>query len=305
MVPAGFVLGFLNMSESYDKNPKNWSEAMQGEYGITALHEAFFSAIESDSYNDATLDFFKSQVSIETFYRDEGEQSEFPLASLASAKTNKYFKVKESFPSVPKLIIAGANTEDSNHDILLNKLLTSAGTLAVASYYLLGQNQFDRWRNFALMSSNQSSAMSSLDLNTPTAVLLDNVDTLLNVFRVATYNITGALQQFEQMESLISKDNSDERGLTQLEQCARAPFGFWALTRKIVPISCGNESIVSNGEGFSQRFLQTLRTEKVLSTIEPNVRHGGCPALYPAFRSYDHVNKLGGLFIDWHKRLHT
>jgi hypothetical protein len=213
--------------------------------------------------------------------------------------------VKEKFPNVPKLIIAGTDSEDVNHDALLNNLLTSAGTLAIASYYLLGQHRFDTWRNFALMSHTQSSAMSSLDLNTPTAVLLDNFDTLLNVFRVATYHISETSQQLEQMERLVSKGHGDERGLTQLEQCARAPFGFWALTRKIVPVSCGGESIVTSGEGFSQRFLQTLRTEKVLSTIEPNVRHGGCPALYPAFRSFDHVNKLGKLFITWHKYLHN
>ncbi|MFM2339898.1 MAG: hypothetical protein RLZZ360_534 [Candidatus Parcubacteria bacterium] len=293
------------MTESYSKNPKNWSEAMQGEYGISALHEAYFTEIQNDSYSETTLNFFKNQVSIETFFRDTGEQSEFPLASLTSAKTNRYLKVKESFPNVPKLIIAGTETEDSSHDVLLKNLLTSAGTLAIASYYLLGQNRFDRWRNFASMPDKQSTAMSSLDLNTPTAVLLDNFDTLLNVFRVATYDMTETSQQLEQMERLVSKDHGDERGLTQLEQCARAPFGFWALTRKIVPIACGGEPIVTNGEGFSHRFLQTLRTEKVLSTTEPNVRHGGCPALYPAFRSFDHVNKLGKLFIIWHKRLHS
>ena len=82
--------------------------------------------------------------------------------------------------------------------------------------------------------------------------------------RTAVQHCVTTEEQIMTMRELINPHSVDNRGLTQLEQCARAPFGFWALVRKVVPVSYKGEDISAVGTGFSDSFLNALKTEKVL-----------------------------------------
>ncbi len=233
-----------------------------------------------------------------------GRESEaHPAFSIIPTLDLEHYHLPAIRLSVPKLIMAVMDTENESVHMQLQDLMTTAGALAGISTYAYDDDQ-DQKHAFG-MTFEQKVAFRTLDITRPSSVVLDNFDTLLNVFRVAVQNIGTHSEQISQLRSLLEPDQHDDLGMSQLEQCARAPFGFWALTRKIVPVTCGGESVSIAGQGFGSNFLKALKYEKVLTPIEPNTRHGGCPALYPAFRGSNQINRFGKLFIDWHEKLHA
>ena len=153
---------------------------------------------------------------------------------------------------------------------------------------------------------------TSLDLMSRTNVTADNVQTMLDVTSLLSRFVQTPEELLSLSERVLQLCPNDDikvsgrdftlnpRGYTYLELFALAPFGFWGAVRDRQPQTYHGKPIVhpeDTERPVSAEFMYMLTRERPLTTSGRETRHGGCPALYPAFKDADLINRLGKLFV--------
>lgn len=154
---------------------------------------------------------------------------------------------------------------------------------------------------------------TSLDLKTASAVTLDNVQTMLDVSSLLSRSVETPQEFNSLFNKLLQVCPNDEVdidgkrfrvnpfGYTYLELFSQAPFGFWGESvRTKQPETYRGSRILSPDDAVrpvDPKFIYMITREVPLLTGDKESRHGGCPALYPAFRELDLIDRLGRLFV--------
>lgn len=286
-----------------EKGPQAWDIAMEGEQGIVALQDAYFEYMESFTLSAERMTEMRQFLKDNYYVRDTTELHELPFSNIGTLKADRFLWTDLTERGMWQKIVTCASESESEDDVY--RLLETGSLLLLVSYEILSSATFDTWTNTKL-PEDKKTAYNGLDMGGPKSVVIDNLSTVLNVFRVASHATESTEKEVQIFDILVDAEKGDQhKKETQLQQCARAPFAFWADTRKVIPVSCNGEAIVSQTEGFSSAFLETLHTGKMKIDSDIIQRHGGCPVLHPNFNNGNHINKLGELFIKWHTHLHT
>ncbi len=154
----------------------------------------------------------------------------------------------------------------------------------------------------------------SIDMDDPTLLTIDNVQTMIDVESLLTRFVHTPQELTPLMQRLLQVCPNDEvtvgerqikinpLSYTYLELFALAPFSFWANSvRNQQPATYAGEPIVRPNDaerpidpGFIYMVTRQVANVQRSDTLK---RHGGCPVLHPEFRKLDLINRLGKLFI--------
>ena len=292
-----------------EKKQRLWREGMKGEEGIGALHDLFFTEMATRSFSSGQVAEMHAAVKAEIQETIPSGGHQLALNGVSEVQASKFLHVDLEGRGHHKPMVVPVGPNDTEEAVV--RLLETAAVVTRLSVELLKDPSFSSWDVENLSVEKRSAFRDSFDLDSPKEVLIDNIQTTLDVFRAASYGIdsvSGELQQFAALVSIEKPYYDSIAQETQLQQCGSAPFGFWAETRKAIPVAYKTEKVVSDAGGFSGSFLWALKNEEYdtgdLVEVGENARHGRCPALQPDMKSADYVNKMGKLFMAWHERLH-
>lgn len=155
-----------------------------------------------------------------------------------------------------------------------------------------------------------------MDLSSGMAVMKDNVQTMLDVGSLVARFVKTPKELTTVMSRLLQICPNDEvtvheknikvnpRNYTYLELFSLAPFSFWGTSIRVrqpdtyegLPIVRPNDE----ERPIDPHFIYMITREAVpvsAGVSDKTSRHGGCPALHPAFRELDLINRLGKLFV--------
>jgi hypothetical protein len=98
---------------------------------------------------------------------------------------------------------------------------------------------------------------------------------------------------------------------TDIELLARAPFSFWASTRRETPISIDGEAVMQiedlDKPLFSDRFIYFITRQVIQANNSDGgdtlLRHGGCPALHWGPENGDIIRTTGETYLRFYEAL--
>lgn len=148
----------------------------------------------------------------------------------------------------------------------------------------------------------------ALDHDEPLTVMFDTLQTVLDVFRVATYGMENSETILATMKHLTedmprgrASFNAQERSvsprrkkLTQMQLLGFAHFGQLAAMRYRIPTEYQGRSIIDPNGGFTPEFLLYIQRQQPSERMRG--RHGGCPAI-------PKINEFTKFVISWYERL--
>lgn len=283
---------------------EGWRTLLSGEHGLAETQKSIFDKIQIDKIPfkklDKLRDRFGSGVDLPINTSEISTPPTFENKGMTYKQLAQYGTCFYRFSGEGNGVLVFCQTPDEFYS---SDLLETASILGELFIEVMDSPEFEE-----LIKAEHKELGAYTDLPTKRRIILDNIQTLLDVFRTLTYGENDIKRKHKLIEKLCSekpKKRIVRKGETLLETTARAPFGFWAQTRGTVPVYFDEKPIRDELE-FNHDFLKYVATGEIpftRSTVFTLKRHGGCPALHKDFADLDLINRLGQQFVAIHKRL--
>jgi len=284
------------------KSAENWQDAMSGEQGVAAFHNELFSKLEQKDFKN--IDFSDARHYVEeNFHQYESDEpsADVFFSELDYETAGKTFCV--AYPDLMSELQLRMGVLPNEEMKSMFSILETAAVLKGMFIAAAAEPDMKKWEAGNL-SPGQQIVSYSLDMPDAKSNSQDNIHTLLDVIRVAITPTSKSIKEVTAMlDTLLNRPAASR---SQLEQCALAPFGFWANARLRIPVSMHGSAIVTD-QGFTEDFLSLIKVGEFETSTTPPIRerHGACPALHPAFSEFDLIHRLGLLYRDLFKALNT
>jgi len=194
--------------------------------------------------------------------------------------------------------------DDNNKPTSPTDLFETAGVMREIVGRVVSNSDFDKYDT---NDPKESELLGYTDLGNKKKIILDNVQTLLDVFRVFLGDEED-VQSRNQIMLHMSSEHFGEKIVTQyetpLQLSSRAPFFFWARARREVPILYKGKPI-RDGYGYNADFLNFVVRGNIRNIKETEMsRTGGCPVAHKDFKHLDLINSFGAQFANLHRRIY-
>ncbi len=310
MDKTGYTLG---MSEKFklgnrkiEKSAEGWQKIMEGKDGLGAFTDRAYKKIEEASEQD-WRDSFAAKSKESRGFRLVVSDRQTALTNIESTAELFFPDLRcfnEQFPA--SWLVRTQDHLTVSVPPNMSRMMLGTGVLLREMLYKFMPNKVEE-------TSEDGYFTSAMDLGSRARVTIDNVQTMLDVEALLTRFAKTAEELAALFPRLLQKCPNDvvtirdrplrvnPRDYTYLELFALAPFGFWASSVR------GRQQCTYNGapivrpldaeRPIDPGYVYMITREKADTANDREKRHGGCPALHPAFREYDLINRLGKLFV--------
>lgn len=294
----------LTSTGKIEKSAEGWQRIMEGKDGLAAFTDKTYKGIEASDesewesvYEDLRLqsDNFKITLgdpeTAETDIESTAElefpdlrcfEEQFPHSFLASTAEHSFVCVPE--PMRRTMLGSGLLLQE-----MLTKHMPKIGDINDGNY-----------------------SASAMDLGSRGKVTLDNVRVMLDVESLLSRFVETPQELVTLLPTLLQtcpndvitvddrKINVNPWEYTYLELFALAPFSFWGVSvRQRQHKSYNGNAVVRPNDAerpIDPNYVFMVSRARLNETKDREKRHGGCPALHPAFKQYELINRLGLLF---------
>jgi len=293
---------------SYKKSPEKWNVVMS-EKGdrFASFTDDLLKRVESADEGDWQNEYQSIREATKEFTLAEPKQNMAAILeghTFAEAAFPALRSFKEQFPK--------ARLDGHMRPLTVNVQPEMRLPLLGAGQ-LLSQMIFEGYRILE-RPQPQFEPEARMDLSSGMLVTKDNIQTMVDVGSLVARFVKTPKELTTVMSRLLQICPNDDvavngknikinpRNYTYLELFSLAPFGFWGESMRVrqpdtykgLPVVRPNDK----ERPIDPHFIYMITREAVPAGVsDKKSRHGGCPALHPAFRELDLINRLGKMFV--------
>lgn len=284
-----------------------WRRLLQGDAGLANTQEKILEEISIKDIPYEKLQELQKLVEGNIGKYSEGE----PAESIHDKDTLSYIEYTNLWlvEATTNLTNYSLRFHPSSYENYATDLVVVAAVLREITAAYLSSKKYIFSQPIHWDDKELKELMEHVMLDSKEEIALDNIQVLLDVFRVFTHGETDISKKYKIINHMCTKPFSKrivKKGETVLEICARAPFYFWSNARNMVPIGFNGKPLIKNGTTYNEEFLRHIATGKSATFDGTHAeRHGGCPVLHKDFSELDLINRLGQQFADLYKRMYV